>query len=118
FSETVNVTAGNNGPYSTTIGYGPPLVAGTYHWLAVFSGDANNNGANSGCAAEPVVVTASPTISTTTNPSSAGLGGTLNDSATLSGTSNLLGTGTITFYLFAPGVTCAVDGTGNVFSET
>jgi hypothetical protein len=56
FHQTVNVVAGNNGPYSTT---GGPTVstAGTYHWLAVFSGDANNLTASSTCASEPVVLT-------------------------------------------------------------
>ena len=30
--------------------------AGTYYWVAKYSGDANNGSATSGCAAEPVVV--------------------------------------------------------------
>jgi hypothetical protein len=33
------------------------LVAGTYQWVAVFSGDANNNGAHTACGDEPVVIT-------------------------------------------------------------
>ncbi len=49
------------------------------------------------------MITAQPTISTTANPKSAGIGTTLQDSATLAGTSNLLGTGSITFRLFGPG---------------
>ncbi len=116
-SETVN-NISTNGPHTTPLGFGPPLVAGTYQWVAVFSGDANNSAAHSACGDEPVVITASPTISTTTNPSSGGTGANLKDSATLAGTSNLLGTGSITFYLFAPGVTCATNGTGAVHSET
>jgi hypothetical protein len=85
----------------------------------VFSGDANNPGpVNSGCAAEPVVITASPTIDTVANPTSGNAPLTLNDSATLHNTSNLLGTGTVTFYLFAPGTTCNTAGTGNVYTQT
>ncbi len=117
YSETVN-NISTNGPHTTPLGFGPPLVAGTYQWVAVFSGDTNNSAAHSACGDEPVVITASPTISTTTNPSSGGTGANLKDSATLAGTSNLLGTGSITFYLFAPGVTCATNGTGAVHSET
>ncbi len=105
-------TVSGSGPFSTTVGFGPPLVAGTYHWLAVFSGDGNNNGANSGCAAEPVVITASPSIGTTVSESTGGTGDSISDSATLSGTSNLLGTGSVTFYLYAPGATCHNDGSG------
>ncbi len=105
------------GPWTTATGKIPPQVAGTYQWVAVFSGDANNSGAHSACGDEPVVITASPTIATTTSPSAGGTGATLKDSATLTGASNLTGAGTITFYLFAPGVTCATNGTGAVYSE-
>ena len=34
--------------------------AGTFYFYAVYSGDDNNDGANSGCAAEPLVVKANP----------------------------------------------------------
>ena len=105
-----------NGSFSTTVGFGPPLVAGVYHWLAVFSGDGNNNKANSGCTAEPVTITASPSITTDQTPTSGSVGDTLNDSATLKDTSNLLGTGTVTIYLFEPGVDCNAAGTGAVNS--
>ena len=79
-----------------------PKAAGTYYWVASYAGDANNAAVASTCG-EPVVITAQPTISTTANPKSAGIGTTLQDSATLAGTSNLLGTGSITFKLFGPG---------------
>ena len=79
-----------------------PKAAGTYYWTATYSGDSNNNSVASACG-EPVLITAQPTISTTANPKSAGTGTTLQDSATLSATSNLLGTGSITFRLYAPG---------------
>src|SRR5262249_59477686 len=76
-----------NGPHASA-SLGPPVVAGTYEWVAVFSGDGNNNGANSGCGNEPVVITASPTIVTTPSETSGSVGDLLNDSATLSGGSN------------------------------
>src|SRR4051812_27834461 len=39
--------------------------AGTYYWVAHFSGDANNKSADSGCAAEPITVNQNqPTIVT------------------------------------------------------
>ena len=64
------------------------------------------------------MITASPTIATTANPTTgAPTAAPLQDSATLSGTSNLTGPGTVTFYLFAPGVTCATDGTGYTYHE-
>jgi hypothetical protein len=109
-----NVTT--NGPF--TAGPVTATQAGVYHWLAIFSGDSNNTGpVDSGCASEPVTITAQPTITTSANPTSGTAPVALNDSATLHNTSNLVG-GTITFYLFAPGVTCNTDGTGSIFSQT
>src|SRR5947208_340098 len=90
YSQTFT-SVSTNGPFTTSPGYGPPLVAGVYHWLAVFSGDANNAGAQSGCTSEPVTITASPTIGTTANPTSGTAPVILQDSATLANTSNLLG---------------------------
>ena len=77
-----------------------PTAAGTYHWMAGYSGDANNAAATSSCASETVVMTkASPTIATT--PSVGGpIGTVLNDTATLSGGSSP--TGGVTFNLYAP----------------
>jgi len=45
----------NNGPFETPTGV-TVNAAGTYYWVAKFSGDANNGPATSGCADEPVVV--------------------------------------------------------------
>src|SRR5262249_60831712 len=85
--------------------FGPPLVAGTYQWVAVFSGDGNNTGASSGCGNEPVVITAHPTITTDRSEATGGVGDSISDTATLHNTSNLDGTGSVTFYLYAPGAT-------------
>ncbi len=84
----------------------------------MYSGDTNNGGANSGCATEPVTVNkAAPTVTTSANPTSETVGGAnLNDTGTIAGGYNP--TGTVTFYLFAPGVTCsATSPSGYAFSQ-
>jgi hypothetical protein len=74
--------------------------AGDFYWKAVYSGDANNNGASSVCTSEHLVVNkANPTIATTLSATSVNIGGTVTDSATLSGaTANAGGTVTYTVY--------------------
>ena len=52
------------GTASTSPGF-TTLVAGTYHWTAHYNGDGNNNTADSGCTAEPVVITALPVVQVT-----------------------------------------------------
>jgi hypothetical protein len=52
-----SVAVSANGAYGTPSG-AAPSAAGTYYWVATYSGDANNNGVSSACAAEPVVVNA------------------------------------------------------------
>ena len=100
------VSVGLDGNYHSGTGPNPDAV-GTWEWLAVYSGDANNDGTNSGCTAEPVTVTqASPGINTTATPANEVVGGgTLSDSATLTGGDSP--TGTVTFYLFSPTETCS-----------
>src|SRR5262249_29475121 len=56
-----------NGPHGTPSGPAPK-VAGTYYWVATYSGDANNNGVSSACAAEPVVVNAPAQVPGTASP--------------------------------------------------
>jgi hypothetical protein len=69
--------------------------AGTFYWQAVYSGDANNNGATSDCTSEKLVV----------NPNTPGISTAQhvipNDDATISGATTQAG-GTITFNLYAP----------------
>ena len=59
YSDTVTVSG--NGTYTTATGTNPggdiPTVAGTYQWVAVYGGDANNNGVTSGYGSEPETVT-------------------------------------------------------------
>jgi hypothetical protein len=69
YSDTIPVNGA--GPYSTTQltgnhpgGFKPDIV-GTWNWLAVYSGDGNNNPANSGCGSEPVTITTPPALGLT-----------------------------------------------------
>jgi hypothetical protein len=75
--------------------------AGDFYWQAVYSGDANNNGATSVCTSEHLVVSTNhPSASTAQNLLP-------NDDFTLSGATANAG-GTITFNLFSPSdATCA-----------
>ncbi len=110
------VTIDGNGTYSSG-GY-VPTTAGVYQWVVVYSGDANNNRATSGYGSEPETVTpASPAISTTPG-GTVTCGGIVNltDSALLSAGYNP--TGTITFYLFAPGITPNGNDSNNVYTDT
>jgi hypothetical protein len=113
--DTETVTVNGNGTYPTPIGFTLPTsgtVTGTYQWDATYSGDANNTPASdAGSVAEQVTVNiASPTLSTTPNPTTVTLDAnavTLTDTATLEGGFNP--TGTITFTLFHNGGTTPVD---------
>src|SRR5205085_3056526 len=89
---TDTVTISGDGTYTTAMGNNPggymPMATGTYQWVAVYSGDGNNNGVTSPFGAEPWTVgQQSPTITTTTpNFTTATLGtstATLKDTATL-----------------------------------
>jgi hypothetical protein len=99
YTQTVALTGASA---TTTPGY-TTLAAGTYAWTANYVGDGNNNSASSGCTAEEVIIAkSSPTAATTQNLIP-------NDTLTLSGGSSP--TGSVDFYLFAPGVSC---GSGNL----
>ena len=97
---TAGIPVAGNGIYNS--GTFTPSAAGTYRWIASYGGDSNNSAFSSACndAGESVIV--SPALTTLTTMSSAGVtvGGTVNDTATLSGGSSP--TGTITFSLFGP----------------
>ena len=77
------VSVSGDGDYSTPSG-ASPVAAGTYYWVAAYSGDANNKEVVSGCADEPVVVgPASPSIATTQLPGSGVVGATFKDRASV-----------------------------------
>jgi hypothetical protein len=75
-------------------------TAGDFFWRAVYSGDDNNNGASSVCTSEHLVVQkTNPTIATTLSATNVNIGGTVTDSATLTGaTANAGGMVTYTVY--------------------
>jgi uncharacterized repeat protein (TIGR01451 family) len=98
--DTETVVVNGDGTYTTPTGFTLPTagtVAGTYSWIATYSGDPNNNPANA--SPEPTVVSrASPGLSTTASPGGVA-GTTLTDVAHLSG--GYFPSGTITFMLTA-----------------
>ncbi len=98
-----------------TSGSFTPAATGTYHWVATYNGDANNAPVSSACADEPVVIGVASSAVITTAPSpGVVVGGSISDTATVTGGFNP--TGTVTFELFAPSdATC----TGNpAFTST
>ena len=118
FTDTETLSGG----MATSAGY-TATATGTDYWVATYNGDSNNNVVSSGTASEPVTITAnlvSPTIVTTASPNGTIYVGTtaptLKDSATVTGGNNP--TGTVTFYLFAPGVTPASNFSNALYNET
>ncbi|HEX2753921.1 MAG TPA: hypothetical protein VHM48_00570, partial [Candidatus Limnocylindrales bacterium] len=97
---TATITVSGNGTYGS--GNYTATAAGTYHWIANYSGDTNNNATANGCneANENVIVTPrNPTVVTTAS-ASVEVGGVISDSALLAGGFN--STGSITFNLYGP----------------
>ena len=86
-----------------------PTFAGTYRWIASYSGDGTNPPATGLCndVNENVIVSAQPLLAVTTITSQSSpnviLGaGLLSDTATVSGRVNALAGATITFRLYGP----------------
>jgi hypothetical protein len=99
------VTVTGNGSVSTPNPQFRPTAAGTYHWSAVYSGNApNNNGTdhNTSCtdSAEDVVVTTVPSSLTSTQT------WVPNDSVTVSATAGGDLAGTVSFALY-PSADCS-----------
>src|SRR5207302_1434748 len=55
------VAVSGNGVYTTANG-ASPAATGTYYWVASYSGDANNKAVSSGCADEPITVSAAAVL--------------------------------------------------------
>jgi hypothetical protein len=96
------VTVSGNGTYPS--GSSPATtVAGTYQWVAAYSGDMNNNTVSTTCGSEPVTVGTAPkaTPDLSTTPSgTAPVGTNFTDTALLKGGTSP--TGSITFDLYGP----------------
>ena len=95
---TATVTA--NGNYDSA--KFTTVLAGTYHWIANYGGDTNNEATANVCNGtnESVIVTKKTTAVVTQASASVVVGGKISDTATLSGGVNP--TGTITFKLYGP----------------
>ena len=98
FNSIVTVTG--NGSYNSASFI--TSQAGTYQWRAAYSGDANNTAITSACnePSEQTIVTKALTVLSTTASGPIAIGGTITDTAHLSGGFNP--TGTITFDLTGP----------------
>jgi hypothetical protein len=82
-----------------------PTAAGNYSFQAVYSGDANNNGATSVCSTEQLLVKANPTITTSLSKTTANIGDSITDSSTLHNATANAG-GTVTYHAYAGANTC------------
>jgi LPXTG-motif cell wall-anchored protein len=100
FTQAVTVNGpGNYGPVTTTV-----ANAGSYYWIASYSGDANNNPVSGQCGDDgetSVVTKANPNISTVAEATDDTLPGTsVKDVASLTGLSANAG-GTVTFKIYS-----------------
>jgi hypothetical protein len=74
-------------------------AAGTFYFVANYSGDADNNATTSDCAADALTVTVAPSISVDLSTGTAAVGQTLSLDATLTGvTANAGGNVTYNYY--------------------
>jgi hypothetical protein len=99
-------------PVSYPIGGGPvtsptftPTLAGTYRWIASYSGDGTNPPVTGLCNdlnESAIVAQPGPSIVTLASPGIVLGAGSLTDSATVSGRVNPIGASTITFRLYGP----------------
>ena len=108
-----------SGAGTYTSGNIQPNTAGTWHWIATYSGDSNNNGAADPCSGtgnEPLTVQNATTLASLTAPSSATANAAISGSslgATLSGgTTSPAASGTISFSVFGPQAAAPTTCTG------
>jgi hypothetical protein len=108
FTSVVALSAGGTATSAPFTATGP----GTFRWVATYNGDANNNAVSGTCAEASEAVNvlppkANPTIATVASPS-VSAGGSISDSATVSGRVSPVAGATVTFNLYAPSdPTCA-----------
>jgi len=98
--QSVTVALGSDGSASSASSPFTTTAVGTYNWIAMYSGDANNKSVSTTCSSEPVDIGMDPSAMTTAASSGGATGTVIHDTATVTGGSNL--TGTVTFKLFAP----------------
>jgi len=101
--DPVSVPVDGDGMYTTP--QITPAYAGTYQWVAAYSGDDNNNPTSSTCDdvnEQSVLSKASPSIATTASSNT--LGQPIDDTATLSGGDSP--TGALRWSLYSAGTGC------------
>lgn len=98
--QTVTVPLGANGSASSAVSPYSTLDAGTYNWVAKYSGDATNKSVSSACTDEQVTIGKDPTSVTTAATAGGVPGIALHDTAKVTGT--FQPTGTVTFTLHGP----------------
>src|ERR1035437_2229792 len=104
--DTETATVSGNGSYATPTGF-LPNVAGTWHWVASYSGDAGNSKVASGASDEPVVVNpAGPSIATTLSATTGKVGDTVHESAALTGATANAG-GSVTYSVYTNNICTA-----------
>jgi hypothetical protein len=96
-----NAAVSGSGTYHPSAGF-TPTSAGKYWWYASYSGDTDNGASNSECDGMATMTSTSvvnaPSITTSQQPASATVGGSIADKATVSGGDSP--TGTVTFNLY------------------
>ena len=107
----LTLTSATAGTATSTPPY-TPTVAGTYHWRAFYSGDANNDPASGPCNApnENTIVRAQPAIATTASGDISLGVGTLSDIANVTGLVAPVAGATVEFRLYGPGDTNCTAG--------
>ena len=110
------VSVSGDGTYNTPNPQFQPLATGTYHWVAVYSGNSPNNSGtdhNTACgdSDEDVVVSSVPSSMTTAQS------WVPRDTATVSATAGGTMTGTVSFTLYASN-DCAVGGDAPIYSTS
>jgi hypothetical protein len=91
---------------------------GDFFWQAVYSGDANNDPATSDCTSEHLVVTKKgPSIQTTLSATTIEVGGTVHDSATLTGATADAG-GTVMYTVYSDSACTQVVASGGTKDVT
>jgi Protein of unknown function (DUF3494). len=108
-----------------------PALTGTYYFLAIYSGDANYNGSQSGNTAEPLVVNplvpgkSASATATLLSATTITIGDNVTDAATVTGT-GVTPTGTVIFKVSSDGgatftafgATKTLDGSGKATSDS
>jgi hypothetical protein len=115
FTSTVDASRATGTTAGATSGTYAPSAPGKYAWVASYSGNTNNLGADGTCgdANEASIITRAPASLTTAQSLRP------QDSVTVTASAGGTPSGTVTFKLFGPNnATCAANGADPVYSES